>query len=75
MLNFNITEKVSSNAIDAAAILGISLTSLDMYVKILIASLIGISLVVKNVYDILIRRKQLKKLEDEQKIKIISPQE
>ena len=65
MTHFHISEKVTSNLVDLAAICGITLVKLPVIIQALVAGLVGGTLVVKNVYDILNKREELKKAKHE----------
>lgn len=65
MTHFHVSERVTSNLVDIAAICGITLVKLPVLVQAVVAALVGGTLVVKNVYDILNKREDLRKKQKE----------
>lgn len=61
----SISEKTSDTLIDLAAIIGVGLASWGNMIHIIIASLVGLTLIVKNFYDILIKREEKRKIKIE----------
>lgn len=73
-MQFNITEKVTSNLVDLMAIWGITWVTLPNFLQALVAVGVGTTLIIKNTYDILKKREELKKarLENEKSNRIIT---
>lgn len=73
MTHFSISEKVTSNLVDITAICGITLVKLPVIIQAIVAALVGGTLVIKNVYDILNKREDLRKkqIENEKDSRII----
>jgi hypothetical protein len=69
-MQFNITEKVTSNLVDLAAICGITLVKLPAILQATVAVGVGVTLIIKNFYDILKKKEELKltKLENEKNL-------
>lgn len=72
-MQFNITEKVTSNLVDLAAICGITLVKLPLILQATVAVGVGVTLIIKNFYDILKKKEELKqaKRDNEQSTRII----
>ena len=72
-MQFNITEKVTSNLVDLAAICGITLVKLPLILQATVAVGVGVTLIIKNFYDILKKKEELKKAkrDNEQSTRII----
>jgi hypothetical protein len=60
-----LSEKTHDTLIDLATIVGVGLASWGNTLHIMIASIVGITLIIKNIYDILIKRQEKRKLERE----------
>lgn len=73
-MSISISERVTSNLVDLATICGITLVKLPVIIQAVVAGLVGGTLVVKNIYDILNKREDLRKkqLENEKDSRIIT---
>lgn len=57
-MSLPISERVTSNLVDVAAICGITLVKLPTIVHALVALGVGLTLIVKNVFDILKKKEE-----------------
>jgi hypothetical protein len=64
-MNIDFSGKTHDTIVDVVTILGISVAGWGNLIHILIAALVGITLIVKNVYDILIKREERRKIKRE----------
>lgn len=65
IMYIELSGKTHDTLIDLATIIGVGLAGWGNAIHIMIASIVGITLIVKNVYDILIKRQEKIKIERE----------
>jgi hypothetical protein len=66
-MQISISDKAVDTCVDLATIIGVGIAGWGNTVHVVIASLVGVTLIIKNFYDILIKREEKRRIQIENK--------